>query len=374
MDVKGLALDQWRRARNRLLASSRFQDFAVSFPLFRWVSRSRSRQLFDLLAGFAYSQVLFAVVKLDLLGMVQAAPLTADDIARRTGWSADRMTRLLKAACSLDLIEAASGGRYTLGIHGAALLGNPWITKFVAHHHLLYEDLADPVALFRGDTPEARLKTFWGYAADRSADGVDHGNAEAYTALMAASQEAVAREILHAYDFSRHRHLIDVGGSNGTFISAAARRHPQLRFTLFDLPAVADIARQRLERDGLSGRVTIAGGSFLSDPLPEGADIATLIRIAHDHDDDSVLAAMAAIRRILPPDGKLIVAEPLSGIPAIAPVTDAYFGAYFAAMGQGRTRTAAEIARLATSAGFGRARIIRTRMPLVTGLIEINAS
>jgi hypothetical protein len=27
---------------------------------------------------------------------------------------------------------------YTLGIHGAALAGNPWIAKFIEHHHLLY--------------------------------------------------------------------------------------------------------------------------------------------------------------------------------------------------------------------------------------------
>ena len=43
---------------------------------------------------------------------------------------------------------------------------------------------------------------------------------------------------------------------------------------------------------------------------------------------------------MLPPGGTLILAEPLSGIAATAPITDAYFGLYFAAMGQGRTRTA----------------------------------
>jgi len=65
---------------------------------------------------------------------------------------------------------------------------------------------------------------------------------------MAASQEAVAAEILSAYDFGQHSHLIDVGGSNGTFIAAAARKHDQLKLTLFDLPAVAGIARRQWPR------------------------------------------------------------------------------------------------------------------------------
>ena len=60
MSLLGRASDQWRSFRNGLLASPRFQKFAVDFPLFRPVSRQRSRQLFDLLAGFTYSQVLYA--------------------------------------------------------------------------------------------------------------------------------------------------------------------------------------------------------------------------------------------------------------------------------------------------------------------------
>jgi demethylspheroidene O-methyltransferase len=374
MGIAGAAFDHWRAMRNRLLSSPQFQKFAVSFPPFRPVSRSRSRQLFDLLAGFAYSQILYATVKLGLIDMLKAEPLPAPAIASRLGWNLDRMERLLKAAASLQLLDVTSTGAYTLGIHGAALAGNPWIAKFITHHHLLYEDLADPIALLKGEAGEAKLKAYWGYAGSDSKDSVGAANAETYTALMAASQEAVAAEILAAYDFGQHAHLIDVGGSNGTFLAAAARHYPQLKMTLFDLPAVAELGRAKLAEAGLANQVAIAGGSFLTDELPQGPDVATLIRIAHDHNDDSVLRVMQNIRRMLPPNGRLILAEPLSGVPSIAPVADAYFGLYFTAMGQGRTRTLEQISALARQAGFASAQAIRTRMPLVTGLIQINAS
>ncbi|WP_421694611.1 methyltransferase [Aestuariivirga sp.] len=358
MGLAGRAADQWLAFRNRLLASPGFQKFAVDFPLLRPVSRRRSRQLFDLLAGFTYSQVLYATVKLGLIEMLEASPLTAPALAARTGWPLERLERLLKAAVSLKILDRTSTGSYTLGIHGAALAGNPWIARFITHHHLLYDDLSDPMGVLAGTKNDCKLKDFWSYASQE--------NAGEYTALMAGSQQAVAAEVLASYDFSRHQHVIDIGGSNGTFLKAAAARHPNLRLSLFDLPAVAEIARTNL-----GTRYGIHGGSFLTDALPRGPDAATLIRIAHDHDDPSVRTLFTAIREMLPPGGTLILAEPLSGIPATAPVADAYFGLYFAAMGQGRTRTPAEIWALARDAGFASITPIRTRNPVVTSLLRL---
>jgi len=356
MGLAAHAFDQWLAFRNRLLSSPGFQKFAVDFAPFRPISRSRSRQLFDLLAGFSYSQILYATVKLGLIEQLRHGNLPATALAARAGWPPERMERLLKAATALKLLEVTGSGQYTLGIHGAALAGNPWIARFITHHHLLYQDLADPLALLSGEKKESQLKHFWDYA--------NTPNAAGYTALMAASQEAVAAEVLALYDFGPHRHLIDVGGSNGTFLKAAAARHPQLRLSLFDLPAVAEIARANL-----GNRVEIHAGSFLTDELPKGPDVATLIRIAHDHDDPSVLALLAAIRRMLPPDGVLVIAEPFSGIPATAPVADAYFGTYFAAMGQGRTRTPSEIEKLAREVGFSLSKVAKSRNPVVAGLL-----
>ena len=374
MTVIGALRDGWRRLRNRLLADPRFQAAAAAFPPTRPIARKRSRQLFDLLAGFTYSQVLYAVVKLGLVDLLNGKAMTAAEIAAAIGWPPDRTARLLRAAAALDLVEQASTGTFMLGIHGAALAGNGWIGKFIEHHHLLYADLADPLPILRGDAAGTALHDYWAYAGDTPKDRIARADAAAYTALMAASQQAVAAEILAACDFSSCRRLLDVGGSNGTFITAAAARYPGLAFTLFDLPAVAGIARDRLRDAGLSGRVDIAEGSFLTDPLPQGADVATLIRVAHDHDDDSVLAILRAIRAALPPGGRLFVAEPLSGNASTAAVADVYFGLYFMAMGQGRTRTAAEIGELGLKAGFAAYREVKTRMPLITGVVALNAS
>ena len=106
---------------------------------------------------------------------------------------------------------------------------------------------------------------------------------------------------MSAYSFRDHRCLLDIGGGDGAFVSAVAATAPKLRCVLFDLPAVADKASERFRREGLSSRAVAIGGSFLTGRLPEGADIVSLVRVIHDHDDDAVMTLLRAVRSVLPP-------------------------------------------------------------------------
>jgi demethylspheroidene O-methyltransferase len=97
--------------------------------------------------------------------------------------------------------------------------------------------------------------------------------------------------------------------------------------------------------------------------------VISIVRVIHDHDDEAVLALLKNVRAACKPETILMIAEPFSGHPATARVTDAYFSLYFAAMGQGRTRTPEQITVFAAKAGFAGARQWPTNMPLITGLM-----
>jgi demethylspheroidene O-methyltransferase len=88
------------------------------------------------------------------------------------------------------------------------------------------------------------------------------------------------------------------------------------------------------------------------------------VRVLHDHDDDSVLAILRAARRALPPDGVLLIAEPMAETRGAEPV-GAYFGFYLLAMGSGRPRSPQALTALLERAGFGRIRLLPTRRPLL---------
>jgi demethylspheroidene O-methyltransferase len=361
------------RLRDRIVASPVFQRWASSFPLTRPIAERQAATLFDLCAGFVYSQVLAAAVRMKLFERLWETPRTAEDLAAECGLPPDGMRRLLAAACSLGLIARRSHDRYGLSMLGAALHGNPGVAAMVEHHAMLYDDLRDPVALLRGEAGPTRLASYWPYAANAQAGALDGSRLEGYTALMASSQGLIADDILAAYDFSRHACLLDIGGGDGTFLLRAAGRAPSLSLMLFDLPPIAGRAAERFAEHGLSERAQAHGGDFLAAPLPSGADLITLIRILLDHDDDVVLRILKAARRAIEPGGALLIAEMLSGARGARAVSDAYFGFYLLVMGRGRPRSFEEIGALLKEAGFSGARRIATRRPLLTNLVIAHA-
>jgi demethylspheroidene O-methyltransferase len=355
--------------RDRLVAQPKFRRWAAAFPLTRPIARRRTRSLFDLCAGFVYSQILSACLQLGLFDILAAGPLGEAELARRLKLPAESAGRLLSAAAALDLVERRGAHRWGLGSLGAAAVGNEAVAAMVAHHDMLYADLADPVALLRGEASSRQLSRYWAYAANPDPAHASPDATRRYTDLMAASQPLVADDVLDSYDVRQHRCLLDVGGGSGLFAQKAAERAPALSVMVFDLPPVAACATARFADAGLSDRATAHGGSFLTDPLPHGADIISLVRVIHDHDDASAMTILRAARRALPAGGRLLLAEPMAGTKGAEPMGDAYFGIYLLAMGQGRPRTADLLTSMLRAAGFASVRRLKTHTPLLTSAL-----
>ena len=361
--------EYWLRHRDRLLTSASFHRWAARFPLTQAIARRRAAQVFDLVAGFVYSQVLLACVRLHLFDMLAEGPQSLEALAKRTGLDPAAADRLLTAAVSLRLVEHRQDSLFGLGVLGAPIVGNAGIAAMVEHHALLYADLADPVALLRGESRAPHLAAYWPYATSADPASTSAGQVAAYSDLMSASQPLVADEILDAVSLQGRACLLDVGGGQGTFLSAAARRYPSLRLMLFDLPAVVRRAEESFARAGLTQRAHLVGGSFFADPLPTGADVVTLVRVLHDQDDAGALAVLRAVFAALPFGGMLVVAEPMAATKGAEAMGDAYFGFYLLAMGRGRARSAERIEALLVEAGFDSLRRPATSLPLQVRLI-----
>ncbi len=357
-------IDRYLAIRDRWLSSPRFQRWAASFPLTRPTARKRARALFDVCAGFVYSQILYACVRLKLFELLATGPQTAAEVAKTLNLPRESTDRLLEAAVSLQLVEKRIGERFGLGTLGAAMVGNPGVGAMVEHHRLLYADLNDPVGLLRGEHDKTELARYWAYSSTERPANLPAPEISEYTALMGNSLPLVADEILDAYSLQKHRRLLDVGGGDGSFLIASAARHQTLELVLFDLPPVADRARARFAQLGLQSRAAAVGGDFLTDALPEGADVISLVRVVHDHPDSAVMNILESVHRALPPKGVLLLAEQMMNTPGAAPVGDAYFGFYLLAMGRGRPRTPKKLREMLKAAGFASTRMVATRQPL----------
>ncbi len=194
--------------------------------------------------------------------------------------------------------------------------------------------------------------------------------AATYSDLMAQSQELVAQDTLRALDFSGIKTLRDVGGGSGAFLEAVGRAYPKLDLVVFDLPEVAPSSAARFEAAGMGARARFECGSFKSDPIPEGADAISLIRVLYDHSDDTVRQLLRKCHDALPSGGRLFISEPMSGGARPERAGDVYFALYTLAMQTGKARSAAEISELCMQAGFDVVAAPKPRRAFVTSCLH----
>ena len=361
-------LPGWRGGwLNRLVARPGFQSWASRFPLTRGQARRDGAVLFDVVQGFVQSQVLMAVVELDLLRRLRSGPQTAEVMGRATGIETQRMQVLLQAAAALNLVRRTRRGSYVLARKGAALMGVPGLEAMIRHHRAFYRDLSDPVALLKGPE-QTELANFWPYVFGAQG-AVDPEVAETYSDLMAQSQRLVAEDTLRAVSLKGITRLVDIGGGTGAFLEAVGAAYPGLEMVLFDLPQVVPGATERFAKAGMADRVTIEAGSFRDDAIPQEGDAISLIRVLYDHADETVEALLREVYEALPSGGRLIVSEPMGGGAKPDRAGDVYFAFYTMAMQTGRARSAEEIGALCAAAGFVDIRSPRPARPFVTRVL-----
>lgn len=263
-------------------------------------------------AGFMPARVLLTAVELELFTMLADRGATAAQIAAKLGL-ASHVADFLDTLVALELLARDGDGP------GSVYRNTPETAAFLDQQSPMYiGGLLDMLGkrLYRSwaDFTDA-LRT--GRATSELAQGgddvfeslyADIDSADKFLRAMEAGQVASFAALAEKFDFASRQHLCDVGGGNGALSIAVARRHPHLRCTTFDLPAVAPVTRRRLESAGLLDRIEIASGSFFTDPLP-GADVITMGNILHDWGLDKKRALIARVHDALPANGVFIAIE-----------------------------------------------------------------
>jgi acetylserotonin N-methyltransferase len=171
-------------------------------------------------------------------------------------------------------------------------------------------------------------------------------------------------EVAAAFDLSRFRHLVDLGGATGHLAIACCRRYPSLRATVFDLPVAVPMAEEVIaEAKDVSARMSTAAGDFFADPLPP-ADLYFLGRILHDWDEGKIRRLLARVHEALPPGGALLVGEKIVDDDRAGPRWAQLQSLNMLVCTDGKERTAGEYTELLREAGFVGVEVRRTSVPL----------
>jgi Methylase involved in ubiquinone/menaquinone biosynthesis len=116
-------------------------------------------------------------------------------------------------------------------------------------------------------------------------------------------------DLASRYDFSNHQLLLDIGGATGGWCIGIRKLNPHLRCVVFDLPNARESAEQGIQEAEASDWITFHEGSFFSDPLPRGADVALLASILHNWSIEDGRTILRKAFEALQHGGALIVKE-----------------------------------------------------------------
>src|SRR5262249_13337370 len=132
--------------------------------------------------------------------------------------------------------------------------------------------------------------------------------AKVFDAAMVSVHGRETGAMLDAYDFSGIGVLADVGGGNGSLLTAVLKMYPSMKGLLYDLPGVAERAQANLAGAGLAERCRVVGGNFF-ESVPAGADAYLLRHIIHDWDDERATRILQNVGRAMRPGGRLLLVE-----------------------------------------------------------------
>jgi hypothetical protein len=304
-------------------------------------------ELLALARGFQESRVLLTGAELDLFTLLSREPLGVEALATRLGADRRALGTLLDALAAMELLEKRDG-RYLTARSATCLSADA-------------PDSIHPMLLHA-----AALWARW-TTLTRRVGGTplpERAPEESFRAFIGAMHVVAspqADQIVAAAGVGGARRLLDVGGGPGTYTMAFLRADPALSATLFDLPPVVEIAREKLENTGLLARVTFVPGDFEKDELPSGHDLAWLSAVIHQNSSAQNEALFGRIFRALVPVGRLVLRDHVMEPNRTHPRAGALFAVnMLVGTSGGGTYTFDEIRAGLERAGFTRIRLLRS--------------
>jgi len=327
---------------------------------------SPAAKLLAMLDGGRVVQALYATAALGIADALGSGTKDGGALAAAVGAEAASLRRLLRALVSLGVVDEELEGRFRLTPLGALLRAD------------VPDSLRAAVLLYGG----RRHWTSWGRLTDSVRTGKpafgapapdvfvemarrDPEGAALFNDAMTALSGPVRAAVLDAYDFSRFRSVVDVGGGHGALLSSLLIAHPDLRGVLFDIAPVIDGARAPIAAAGLADRCELVAGDMFA-AVPRGGDAYLLKWVVHDWDDEASVRLLTRCREAMAAHARLLIVERV--VPEAGAAVETARASFLSDLNMlvlsgGRERSEAEYRGLLSAAGLDLVRIVPTTTP-----------
>ena len=314
-----------------------------------------------LLHAFRHSKIMFTATSLGIFDTLEEAggPMPAAQLASRLNLNHGALERLLNGCVFLGLLDKTKDNGGADGRYANTPLASRYLVSSspdTLSGYIVYSDRS--------------LYPLWSHLDDAIREGSNRWNQtfgsrnalfdqffrdepakRAFLQGMHGLGQLASRVLVRAFDLSRFRNWVDLGGATGHLCIAACEAYPLLKATVLDLPAVEALAREHLTASAAASRLHFVTGDFFEDQLPP-ADIYSLGKILHDWTPDKIDLLLARIHDALPPGGALLICEAVLDDGHTSPEYAVMQSINMLVCTEGRERSAAEYSSLLTKAGF----------------------
>lgn len=229
------------------------------------------------------------------------ASADAEHLAAAEGLDAAVLEKMLIACAAMDMVRR-DGNRWALTDRGRAILlpDSPlYQGDGLSHGDGVWGFWNDLEHIARGEQGASIFTP----GAERPRDHHDFICAM-HNFTMAGRGDELAERV----DLTGRRLLLDVGGGPGTYAIAFCRRYPQLRAVIFDLAPTIEIAREVIERFGMSARIDTVVGDWNDPSYGNDYDAVLTSNILHGPTSDTP-AKLSKAHRAMSSGGVLIIQD-----------------------------------------------------------------
>ena len=290
----------------------------------------------QIISGYRPARVLHVAGSLDIFTILADQPMTAEALATVCKAKPDVLDKILIACAAMGLLEK-SGGRYrttpfanTYLVRGSKLYQG----HIIAHSASLWDSWGGLEFAVR-NTPKPPEDVHRSFIMGM------------YDISMAGRTKALAGSV----DLTGRKKLLDVGGGPGTYSIELCRRFPGLNASVFDLPETVAIAREVIEAEGMSDRVSVIAGDWDTDGFGEGNDVVLMSNILHGPGSRAEMKLQKAFESMAG-GGLLIIQDFVLNDEKTGPLVPALFNIMLGAYSR------PELFGLIENAGFARPRVV----------------
>jgi predicted O-methyltransferase YrrM len=243
--------------------------------------------------------ILQTGVKLGIFTEIDDGNVTAEKLARKLGGDVRGITMLLNALTAMGLLVKKEN-RYANASVSKSLLvkkSAEYIGYIIMHHYHTVGAWSQLSEAVKSGIPVRQ-------ESERNEEELESFLMGMFNLAMASAPKLAAQ-----IDLSNRRHLLDLGGGPGTYAIHFCLANPQLRATIFDLPATRPFAMRIVRQFGLEKRIDFMAGNYIEQEIGGSYDVAWLSHILHGEGPEDCQRIIKKIVSVVEPGGLIFIQD-----------------------------------------------------------------